>query len=88
MDGERVTADEEMPFLPLTIAADGGDLPAGYRLVPGEPGTEWQYVPDDDVTKAMLIDVWGVAGAAAYLRVLSETGEKDRAWQAANNARG
>jgi hypothetical protein len=82
-DGLRVSADHPGERLPPHFVADGGDRPVGYRLVPGEPGTEWLYVVDKTVADAYMIEMWGATGAAAYERVLAETGDTKRAWEAA-----
>jgi hypothetical protein len=87
-DGEDVITDDtdpEHPTLPPTVVADGGDRPVGYRLVPGKPGTEWQYVVDQTVADAYMEELWGVAGA--YERVLAETGDTKLALEAARAAR-
>jgi hypothetical protein len=88
MDGQGVFTDEtdaEISRLPEHVAVDGGDLPVGYRLVRG-PG-EWRYVVDPAVADACLVEVWGRAGASAYLRVLNETGDANQAWEAAKAAK-
>ncbi len=79
--------DLECPTLPPAVVADGGDRPVGYRLVRGKPDTEWRYVVDHRVADAYMEEMWGVAGARAYERVLAETGDTKRAWEAARDER-
>jgi hypothetical protein len=89
-DGEGVftnDTDLEHPTLPPTVVADGGDRPVGYRLVPGEPNTEWQYVVDQSVADVYMEELRGVAGARAYERVLAQTGDTQLASEAARAAK-
>jgi hypothetical protein len=57
-----------------------GASPDGSRLL------WWQYVVDQRVADAYMVEMWGVAGAAAYERVLTETGNSKLAWEAARSA--
>jgi hypothetical protein len=89
MDGQVTFTDRshsEWPELPVSLVADGGDRPVGYRLVRGEPGTEWRYVLDPAVADAYMAEMWGVEGARAYERTLAEAVDARCAWEAARDA--
>jgi hypothetical protein len=87
MDGQGVTTDSENPTLPDHLVADGGHRPAGYQLFRGKPDEEWQYVLDQAVGEAYMVELWGWAGARAYYRVLGETGDTKQALKAAGAAK-
>jgi hypothetical protein len=53
-DGEKVIVDNKGDELPRHVVADGGDAPVGYRLVPGDEGTEWVYFVDQAVADAFM----------------------------------